>query len=266
MNKSSNNFSIETWIERGLTKKEAIDKIEWIKQKAVESKHNKKINRIKLEFPVGKIIGNRTIVSDEIRDGIELGHTAGPHILTRCKCGNEKWVRASKGFLNGNYRQCMKCQYMTYTGNGSPTWTGYKDMPGTIINRIKHMAQKRNLEFEFDNEAGKKYLYDIFHAQKEKCYYSGTELNWKTASLDRKDSTKGYIRNNVVWTAKKINLMKHEQSEDEFVLNCMKVVMHNKDVAEALFNSTNMTESLRDDILMDTKFSSIRKLSESYDA
>ena len=44
-----------------------------------------------------------------------------------------------------------------------------------------------------------------------------------TASLDRIDSTKGYVENNVQWTLKKINIMKNVFSQKEFIYLCNKV-------------------------------------------
>jgi hypothetical protein len=41
-----------------------------------------------------------------------------------------------------------------------------------------------------------------------------------TASLDRIDSSKGYIKTNVQWVHKKVNKMKQDTSVDEFKHYC----------------------------------------------
>jgi hypothetical protein len=41
-----------------------------------------------------------------------------------------------------------------------------------------------------------------------------------TASLDRKDSSKGYTKDNVQWIHKTINFMKGQMSDQEFVSWC----------------------------------------------
>ena len=54
---------------------------------------------------------------------------------------------------------------------------------------------------------------------------SKTEI---TASLDRIDSNKGYIKNNVQWVHKHINTMKMHMTDREFIDMCKKVAKHNK--------------------------------------
>jgi len=49
-----------------------------------------------------------------------------------------------------------------------------------------------------------------------------------TASLDRIDSSKGYIEENVHWVHKRINVMKGNMSEQEFLNFCEAVTFKNK--------------------------------------
>lgn len=68
------------------------------------------------------------------------------------------------------------------------------------------------------------------------CYLSNTKIDIGTyskskgcidsgnASLDRIDSTKGYVENNVGWVSKQINVMKHILSVEDFVKLCKMVV------------------------------------------
>ena len=53
------------------------------------------------------------------------------------------------------------------------------------------------------------------------------DLRNATASLDRIDSSKGYIEGNVQWVHKKINYMKQQFNQTEFIEWCKKVVNHN---------------------------------------
>lgn len=46
------------------------------------------------------------------------------------------------------------------------------------------------------------------------------DLQLQTASLDRIDSSKGYVKNNVQWVHKTINIMKQAQSNEEFIKLC----------------------------------------------
>jgi hypothetical protein len=73
------------------------------------------------------------------------------------------------------------------------------------------------------------YLDDLFEKQNKKCAYTGEPLTFRTstklgnASLDRIDSSKGYIEGNLQWVHKTINEMKTDLSHDIFVEYCKKV-------------------------------------------
>ena len=64
--------------------------------------------------------------------------------------------------------------------------------------------------------------------QKNKCIYSGVELIWKqnhpnTVSIDRIDSSLGYISSNIQLVTKQINAAKSNMSDEEFktlIYNC----------------------------------------------
>ena len=58
------------------------------------------------------------------------------------------------------------------------------------------------------------FLKELFHKQSGRCYYSNLDMrtvlpkDYNTASLDRVDPNKGYIKNNVVWCLNSINMLK----------------------------------------------------------
>ena len=70
----------------------------------------------------------------------------------------------------------------------------------------------------------------MFLKQNKKCALSGVLLSFntiaknqtskKTASLDRIDSSKGYIEGNVQWVHKKINDLKSNFDEDTLIKMC----------------------------------------------
>jgi hypothetical protein len=51
-----------------------------------------------------------------------------------------------------------------------------------------------------------------------------------TASLDRIDSTLGYVTGNVQWVHKSVNHMKSDTPEEEFVEWCRRIVAHSDSV------------------------------------
>jgi len=75
-----------------------------------------------------------------------------------------------------------------------------------------------------------KYLWELFTIQERRCALSNIELSLDsinfTASLDRIDSTKGYIIGNVQWLHKDINFMKNNLPLNVF-LEWMKLITLN---------------------------------------
>lgn len=103
-------------------------------------------------------------------------------------------------------------------------WTGYKEIYGSHWNVIQTSAKARNLEFNISIE----YAWNIFIKQNRKCALSGMELQFgrrgdQTASLDRIDSTSGYIEGNVQWLHKNINIMKMDMDQNTFVELCGRI-------------------------------------------
>lgn len=117
-------------------------------------------------------------------------------------------------------------------GSDNGTWCGYKEISGTLWKQIKNSANVRNLLFRINI----KYIWRLFLKQDRKCALSGIELKFDSrqrikdgnASLDRIDSSKGYIKGNVQWVHKDLNTMKMDLTEEEFLKYCVMVVKFNK--------------------------------------
>jgi len=133
-----------------------------------------------------------------------------------CDCGNQKLI--IKAHLKSGATTSCGC-----TELGAKT---YKNIPRWLIRNFKGGAKVRNKEWDLDII----YLGDLWEMQKGKCAYTGWELeigengHIKTASLDRIDSSKGYIRGNVQWVHKNVNYAKHTLTHDEFIQMCQAVV------------------------------------------
>lgn len=72
----------------------------------------------------------------------------------------------------------------------------------------------------------------LFEWQRGRCFFTGQDISFSenssvsrhgTASLDRKDSSKGYTYDNCVWVHKDINRFKNNYSVDDFVKMCKMV-------------------------------------------
>lgn len=98
------------------------------------------------------------------------------------------------------------------------------EFPTTRFWKTRSTARKRGLEFNLTMD----YLDDLFRTQERKCPYTGWTLTFATtcrsydgtASLDRIDSSKGYVKGNVQWVHKHVNLMKLALSHEDFITIC----------------------------------------------
>lgn len=137
----------------------------------------------------------------------------------QCDCGNIR-ILNSTTLLKGNSNSCGCLRKEIVTGEKAKQWTGYEKISGSLFAIIKCNAEKRNLEFNITIE----YLWNIWKQQNGKCALSGLELNLNrikgTASVDRIDSSKGYVEGNVQWIHKHLNKMKMEFSQDYFINFC----------------------------------------------
>lgn len=145
--------------------------------------------------------------------------------LCICDCGNECITSSTSLEIGDNVScGCSKKERL------AACWKGCGDISGTYWKVIYNRAKNNAIEFTITIE----YIWELFLKQNRKCVYSNEELifvrcyneeckSGQTASLDRIDSSKGYIEGNVQWVHKHVNKMKMELSEDIFIDFCKKV-------------------------------------------
>jgi len=137
-----------------------------------------------------------------------------------CNCG-ETLV---ENFYKTNKSKCKKC-LITYQKKH------IKENPNIINQRYlaaKHRSIRKGLEFSIDES----YIHDLLKEQNNRCKYSGilldtttigddtknkTIMNYNTLSIDRLDSTEGYIEGNIVLVTSIVNTMKNNLTEEEFL-------------------------------------------------
>ena len=146
--------------------------------------------------------------------------------LCECECGNFRTVRSTE-LLVGDTKSCG-------CGNKFDKSRNYKGVGKLAQSKFSHIqwgAKKRGIEFEVTIE----YVWDLYQKQNGKCYYTNLEIELKprnngnmTASLDRIDSTKGYVEGNVQWVHKDINKMKNNFSNEYFLNLCKLVIKKTK--------------------------------------
>lgn len=148
----------------------------------------------------------------------------------RCKCGKEKWIRTSH-LSGGLTKSCPNCANINKRNDK------VGDIPLGDIHRYQYSAKARKIEWSIENEA----LWLPFQRQEGRCALSGVEIQFSdlgmgrpgskytsTASLDRRDSSKGYIIDNVQWVHKDTNRMKLDFIQEDFIQWCKLITEHNK--------------------------------------
>lgn len=181
-------------------------------------------------FGKWKVMGNKII-----RKKIGNGKYYTNHLLVKCACGEEQEVIVYR-LTNGLSKGCRRC---TRAGSSHYRWGGSGKIPGTVLYTIKQNAKSRSKNGrEIVVDITSEYLAELYTKQNGKCALTGLPIEasitntrnrgrvW-TASVDRIDSSKGYIEGNVQWLHKDINRMKWDLDTDKFIELCKLVANNN---------------------------------------
>jgi len=140
----------------------------------------------------------------------------------KCDCGNHRIYLCSY-FKKGFSHSCgcnLKGPYKEKLRLANP----YKEIPGEYWSRILDRCSSRGLECNITIQ----WIWKLFEKQNKKCALSGLILTFgrgqQTASLDRIDNSKGYIKGNVQWIHKDINSMKSNFNESYFIETCRRII------------------------------------------
>jgi transposase len=144
--------------------------------------------------------------------------------LCNCQCGEQTEVLACN--LLSEHQAIKSC------GCARSSNVDWKIIPPWFWNNLPKQAKSRGIEFSLTKE----YVENLFMSQNEYCALSGVKLNFSrsrektltTASLDRINSNKGYIENNVQWIHKTLNRSKNTIPNNEFINWCKLVAENNK--------------------------------------
>lgn len=153
--------------------------------------------------------------------------------LCRCECGSEIVIRGA-ALKAGRTKGCNRCHIKDTTKFETP-------IAGQFWRRIERGAKVRDIEFNITPE----YAYDLFLKQNKKCALTGADLMIYSgsnqyeklihetdnhASLDRIDSNKGYIIDNIQWVRKDINMFKGAFDQDKFIEMCQWISDYQKEI------------------------------------
>jgi hypothetical protein len=149
--------------------------------------------------------------------------------VTCISCG-DKYQVIPRDFNRG--LGCKNC--FPRWGSRSKNFKGIGEISISYIKQLQSNAKTRNLKFDVSFE----YLWNLFLLQNRKCALSGQELSFgihrngktkeqtRTASLDRINNSIGYIKGNIQWLHKDVNMMKKHYSQEYFI-NICKLVYDN---------------------------------------
>lgn len=131
----------------------------------------------------------------------------------------------------GRGSNCPNCRKINSRGKNNPKWSGHEEISGRQWLYTKREAERRHLQFAISIE----YAWELYIEQERKCIFTGRELvmsgkrNGKqtgSASLDRKDTSKGFVIGNVQWIHKELQHTKRNLSDKDFIRICEEVAMY----------------------------------------
>lgn len=183
------------------------------------SKNNRGLDNKSFKDLTGMIFGDL-----KVNKYVGFNESSGRH-QWECVCQCQRTCIVNGGALTiGNTKTCGCSRRRK--GKLNSSFKGFEEISmGKWLHIISH-AKSRGLEFNITIEYGWK----LFIDQNRKCKLSGLPIGFQsrdikqTASLDRIDSSKGYIEGNVQWLHKHINKMKWDFKEDEFINYCKLIV------------------------------------------
>lgn len=169
--------------------------------------------------PIGYKFGTWTVISDGEYINKQWRYKV------QCTCGNTRLMPVSQIMKPDRYNTCLRCSL-------GKTLSNFRE---SFINNIKRNAFSRGKDFADD--VTPEYLYSLLEKQNFKCALTGDNLLPEDnsldhlrrdlpLSLDRIDSSKGYIRGNVQWVTKQVNLMKGVMTTEELFEICSKILNH----------------------------------------
>ena len=138
-------------------------------------------------------------------------------------CGSEQsYGRLDhyKSAVQGDWK-CKSCSNSSNNFNGK-----LGPMPITWFEVKKRGGISRGFAWDLTPQD----ILDMHKEQQEKCALTGWSINWSakgltaTVSIDRIDSSEGYIKGNVQLLHKDVNMAKQQYSQEYFIEMCQAVV------------------------------------------
>lgn len=153
----------------------------------------------------------------------------------KCICGNIKTYFAYK-LIQKTTKSCGCLSKGQYSKNNK-RWYGYEDIPGRFWKNI-NSGRGHNRSKVLDMDIDIVYAWNLFIQQNRKCALTGIDLYFASgkkipkgnASLDRINSNLGYIKGNIQWVHKTVNIMKNKLDQNDFIQWCRLISKHTEGV------------------------------------
>jgi hypothetical protein len=156
-------------------------------------------------------------------------------IYWKCKCDCGKIIlRPEKTIINHDTQSCG-CQHPRHKKSSEhPLWKGCGELNGQYFAQLRKGAENRNIKFNISIEEA----WNVFLQQDGKCALTNLSLTFagardkakgiaiQTASLDRIDPNKPYIKDNIQWVHKDINKMKNNLSQERLIELAKLISLH----------------------------------------
>ncbi len=163
----------------------------------------------------------------------------------KCRCDCGKVVPVSGKAMARSTGSTKSCGCLAAEASATRSWKGRGDLSHHYFQHLIHRANRAQITFEITIDEA----WELFVEQEGRCALTGLEIyfgryrpagkdrrmgDWprlNTASLDRIDSSAGYVAGNIQWVHKELNRMKGSLSMTEFVATCVAVaIRHDADL------------------------------------
>lgn len=161
----------------------------------------------------------------------KLSESRGGSVLWECKCDCGTITKVSTRHLNRKKNVIRSCGCLhKVSGVDHRDWKGHGEISGSWW--IQRVMRTHDLRPKIEISITIEDAWDLFLKQDRKCSLTGVDLiisikPFGTASIDRIDSSKGYVLGNVQWVHKDINYMKRHLTQEYFIDLCTKVAKYN---------------------------------------
>lgn len=190
-------------------------------QRGIATAKRNRENRLDL---ANKIFGKLTVLRV---DEEKTNNSNSVYWICQCSC-EQKTIKSIKAhhLAKGNTVSCG-CIRQDNRGKRNHLWKGYEGISGKFFYCIKRGAKIRNIPFNITIEQ----IWNVYIKQNKRCALSGLPLTFPkivgendgNISLDRINSEKGYLPDNIQIVHKDINFLKGDLPENLFIEYCTKI-------------------------------------------